>query len=67
MASEERREVLRALAQLPARQREALVLRYFLDLSEAETAESMHVSRGAAKSAAARGIASLRRLLGEES
>jgi len=67
MASEERREVLRALAQLPARQREALVLRYFLDLSEAETAESMKVSRGTAKSAAARGIASLRRLLGEES
>ena len=67
LASEERREVLRALTQLPARQREALVLRYYLDLSEAETAGAMRVSRGTAKSAAARGIASLRRLLREES
>ncbi|MGH3397594.1 MAG: SigE family RNA polymerase sigma factor [Streptosporangiaceae bacterium] len=67
LASEERREVLRALSQLPARQREALVLRYYLDLSEAETAGAMRVSRGTAKSSAARGIASLRRLLGEES
>jgi RNA polymerase sigma-70 factor (sigma-E family) len=67
MASEERRAVLRALTRLPARQREALVLRYYLDLSEAETASAMRVSRGTAKSAAARGIASLRRLLQEES
>ncbi len=67
LASEERREVLRALTRLPARQREALVLRYYLDLSEAETASAMQVSRGTAKSSAARGIASLRRLLGEES
>jgi len=67
LASEERREVLRALASLPARQREALVLRYYLELSEAETATAMRVSRGTAKSSAARGIASLRRLLQEES
>jgi len=67
LASEERRAVLRALAGLPARQREALVLRYYLELSEAETATAMGVSRGTAKSATARGIASLRRLLQEES
>lgn len=67
MAIEERREVLRALNRLPARQREALVLRYYLDLSEAETAAAMGVSRGTAKSNAARGIAALRQLLGEES
>jgi Sigma-70, region 4 len=46
LASEERREVLRALVRLPARQREALVLRYYLDLSEAETASAMRISRG---------------------
>jgi RNA polymerase sigma-70 factor (sigma-E family) len=67
MAMEERREVLRALNRLPARQREALVLRYYLDLSEADTAAAMRVSRGTAKSNAARGIAALRKLLGEES
>lgn len=67
LASEERREVLRALAQLPARQREALVLRYYLGLSEAETASAMRISRGTAKSTAARGIAALRQILGEES
>jgi RNA polymerase sigma-70 factor (sigma-E family) len=67
MAIEERREVLRALNRLPARQREALVLRYYLDLSEADTAAAMRVSRGTAKSNAARGIAALRKLLGEES
>jgi RNA polymerase sigma-70 factor (sigma-E family) len=67
LAIEERREVLLALTRLPARQREALVLRYYLDLSELETASAMRVSRGTAKSAAARGIASLRRLLREES
>jgi predicted DNA-binding protein YlxM (UPF0122 family) len=49
------------------RQREALMLRYYMDLSEAETASAMRVSRGTAKSTAARGIAALRQLLGEES
>jgi RNA polymerase sigma-70 factor (sigma-E family) len=67
LASEERREVLVALTRLPARQREALVLRYYLDLSELETASAMQVSRGTAKSAAARGLAALRRMLQEES
>ncbi len=56
----ERQRVVLALRALPARQREALVLRYYLDLSEAEMAEAMGVSRGAVKSHAARGIAALR-------
>jgi RNA polymerase sigma-70 factor (sigma-E family) len=50
-----------ALRVLPARQREALVLRYYVDLSEAEIAEVMGVSRGAVKSHASRGMAALRR------
>jgi RNA polymerase sigma-70 factor (sigma-E family) len=56
----ERSDVLAALRGLPARQREVLVLRYYADLSEAEIAHSMRISRGAVKSHAARGIAALR-------
>lgn len=59
----ERSAVVRALAGLPTRQREALVLRYYGDLSEAEIASSMGISRGAVKSHTARGIAALRSVL----
>ncbi len=55
--------VMAALRALPARQREALVLRYYADLSEAEIAEVMGVSRGAVKSHTARGVAALRQTL----
>ncbi|MGH3236588.1 MAG: RNA polymerase sigma factor, partial [Streptosporangiaceae bacterium] len=41
-----RREVLTALAELPPRRREAIVLRYWLDLSEREIAAAMGVSPG---------------------
>ncbi len=60
---EEHREVVRALAALPRRQREALTLRYWLDLSEAEIAAAMGISRGAVKSHCARGIAALEEAL----
>jgi RNA polymerase sigma-70 factor (sigma-E family) len=59
----EHQDVIAALRALPARQREALVLRYYLDLSEAEIADTMGISRGAVKSHAARGIAALRSTL----
>ena len=49
-----------ALRGLPARQREAIVLRYYTGLSEDETAAAMGISRGAAKSHASRGLAALR-------
>ncbi len=55
--------VMAALRALPTRQREALVLRYYVDLSEAEIAEVMGVSRGAVKSHTARGMAALRQRL----
>ena len=58
-----RTEVLAALRKLPARQREALVLRYYLDLSESEIADVMCISRGAVNSHAARVIAALRTTL----
>jgi RNA polymerase sigma-70 factor (sigma-E family) len=63
---ERRRDVLRALASLPPRRREVLVLRYYLGLSEAEIARTLGVSPGTVKSTAARGLAALARLLGEE-
>ena len=56
----EREEVIRALHRLPRRQREVLVLRYYVDLSEAQIAEAIGISRGAVKSHASRGMATLR-------
>jgi DNA-directed RNA polymerase specialized sigma24 family protein len=49
-----------------ARQREALVLRYYGDLSEAQIATAMGISRGAVKSHIARAMASLRAVLETE-
>jgi RNA polymerase sigma-70 factor (sigma-E family) len=56
-------EVLAAVRILPARQREALALRYYLDLSEAQTAEAMGVSIGAVKSHTSRALNALRQAL----
>ena len=64
--AEDRRHVLAALASLPVRRREVLVLRYWLGLSEAEIASMMAISKGTVKSNAARGLAALARKLGEE-
>lgn len=55
----ELRAVADGLVRLPRRQREVLVLRYYLDLSEAQIADSLGISRGSVKSHAARGIAAL--------
>jgi RNA polymerase sigma-70 factor (sigma-E family) len=65
--AEQDRDVLAALNALPPRRREVLVLRYYLDLSEAEIASTLGISRGTVKSTAARGIAALAQALGEES
>ena len=62
----ERERVLAALRLLPARQRAALVLRFYDDLSEADTARAMGCSPGSVKRHTARGLDKLRRLLGEE-
>ena len=56
--------MLAAIRRLPARQREALVLRYYLDLTEEQTADAMQVSRGTVKSATSRAIAAVGRMLG---
>ena len=65
--SEDRRRVLSALARLPRRRREVLVLRYYLGLSEAEIAAVLSISPGTVKSTAARALAALARDLGEPS
>ena len=62
----ERSAVIAALRELPGRQREAIVLRYYADLSEAEIAAAMRISRGAVKSHTARGMAALRVALEQE-
>jgi RNA polymerase sigma-70 factor (sigma-E family) len=54
--------LLRALAGLSPGQRAVLVLRYFADMSEAETARTLGCSIGSVKSQAARGLAKLREL-----
>ena len=61
---EDQREVLAALAGLPPRRREAIVLRYWLDLSEREIAEAMGISPGTVKSNVSRGLAALAEMLG---
>lgn len=57
-------EVLAALRRLPQRQQEVLALRYWGNLSEAEIAEALGISRGAVKSNASRGMDKLEAMLG---
>jgi RNA polymerase sigma-70 factor (sigma-E family) len=65
--TEEQRAVLAAVRRLPARQREALVLRYYLDMTEDQAARAMGVSRGTVKSATSRAVAAVGRMVKEES
>jgi RNA polymerase sigma-70 factor (sigma-E family) len=65
--SEDRREVLAAVSQLPRRTREVLVLRYYLNLPDQEIAAALGMSRGTVRSAASRGLAAVARELKENS
>ena len=56
-------ELFDALAALPPRQRAALVLRYFLDLPEAEVAAALRCSLGTVKSSTSRGLKRLEQSL----
>lgn len=66
LLSEEHQEVIAAVRKLARRQREALMLRYYLGLSNEETAWVMGVSTGTVKSAISRAITALARTLKEE-
>jgi RNA polymerase sigma-70 factor (sigma-E family) len=61
----ERDALWRALQELPPRQRAALVLRYFEDLTEAQTADAMGCAVGTVKSQVSAGLAKLRERLGD--
>jgi RNA polymerase sigma-70 factor (sigma-E family) len=65
--TEEQRAMLAVIRRLPPRQREVLVLRYYLDMTEDQAAQAMGVSRGTVKSATSRAIGAVGRMLKEES
>lgn len=62
----EQDRIITALNALPARQRAAIVLRFYEDLTEAQTAEVLGVAVGTVKSSVARGLATLRAALDEQ-
>jgi RNA polymerase sigma factor (sigma-70 family) len=64
--AEDRRLVLAALAALPGRRREVLVLRFYLGLPVAEVAATLGISQGVSEICHRRGLESLGRRLGEE-
>jgi RNA polymerase sigma-70 factor (ECF subfamily) len=65
LAAHARQDITRALAALPDRMRQAVLLRYFDELSEEEMAASLGVPRGTVKSRLHNALKSLRRGLGE--
>jgi RNA polymerase sigma factor (sigma-70 family) len=66
LAHDDHDRVIAALRTLPARQREAVVLRYYVDLGEADIAAAMRVSAGSVKTHLHRGLAALSRVLEED-
>ena len=65
LLGEQRSELARALARLEPAQRDAVILRHVLDLSEAETAAVLGCRHGTVKSRVSRGLARLREDIGE--
>lgn len=59
-------DLVRALQTLPTRERQCVVLRHYLDVSEKEAARTLGVSLGTVKSSTSRGLSRLRSLLLEE-
>jgi RNA polymerase sigma-70 factor (sigma-E family) len=66
IVNEDRREVLAAVARLPRRPREVLILRYYLGLPDTEIAATLGVSRGTVSSTVSRALATLARDLKED-
>ncbi len=62
---DDERAVLESLRALPVRQREVLVLRYWMELSEAEIADALGISAGSVKTHAHRGLHALATILEE--
>ena len=66
LADEQSRLALQAVSRLPARAREVIALRYYLDMPDAEIAATLGVSRGTVSSTASRALASLTHDLREQ-
>jgi RNA polymerase sigma factor (sigma-70 family) len=64
--SEEHSQVLAAVRRLAPRQREVLVLRYWSDMSEAQIADVLGLSRGTVKSTASRALDALEKIMKDE-
>lgn len=67
LTAEQRQEIISALRSLPNRQREVLVLRFYLDLPDDQIAAAMHIGQSTVRSAASRGLGALGRALRETS
>lgn len=65
VGNDESRAVLAAVRQLPDRQRACLVLRYYMELSESETAEALGISKSSVKTHCRRGLTALEAALEE--
>ncbi|EWC58943.1 putative RNA polymerase ECF-subfamily sigma factor [Actinokineospora spheciospongiae] len=65
MLTAEHQGVVKALSQLPPRQREVLVLRYYGNLTEAEIAEAAGISKGTVKSTASRALEALQKIMNQ--
>jgi RNA polymerase sigma-70 factor (sigma-E family) len=63
--ADQRGRIMALISDLPLRQREVLVLRYYLDLDEAAIATCLGISRGSVKTHASRGISALRSRMGD--
>jgi RNA polymerase sigma-70 factor (sigma-E family) len=66
MVGEDHKALLAAVARLPRRAREVLLLRYYLDLADPEIAAALGVSKATVSSTASRALAALARELMEE-
>lgn len=64
--SEDRSEVIAALNDLSPRQRDCLVLRYYMDLTETQIASTLAISPNSVKTHCRRGMAALAAVLGED-
>jgi RNA polymerase sigma-70 factor (sigma-E family) len=67
LGEEQRRAVMTALGKLPSRQREVLVLRFYLDMSESQIATQMGIGQSTVRSAQHRALTALGRMLKEVS
>lgn len=66
MLGDRRAAVLAAVRRLPRRQQQVVLLRYWMDLSEAEIAATLDISAGSVKTHASRALAAVAHTLGDD-